>query len=128
MHTSNEIHTVELIDLKYTNGSITTDMSLSFSFHSKSKLGYARVRVVFYNMSEQAVAEWDSTNYESIFDIKENKNLYDIIINNLRLMSGSYRLSIVVSDMNNYGYHFNIERGVNMLINNKAIAGAPYKV
>lgn len=128
VHTSNEIHTVELIDLKYTDGSITTDMSLSFSFHSKSKLGYARVRVVFYNMSEQAVAEWDSTNYESIFDIKKNKNVYDIIINNLRLMSGSYRLSIVVSDMNNYGYHFNIERGVNMLINNKAIAGAPYKV
>lgn len=128
-HVDNRISSFEVIDYQMDSNGIETSVYLRFRMISDLSFGAVRVRVVFFDNSKQAVAEWDSMYYkESEFFLYEGSNEFELSIHRIRLRSGAYSMALLVCDLDNRGYYLNVEEGLSLVIKNQVKAGAVYKI
>lgn len=128
IHRDNMITNVSNIDYMHETNDLDTTISVSFEVASEDILKALRIRLVFFDETETAVAEWDSQYHDQVFEINRGVTRLSLQATNVRLMSGNYRVAVVVTDLENQGYFMGIERGIELAIKNRAMAGARYKV
>lgn len=127
-HSDKGITGVNVKKFEYETSGISTKLVLEFGCKSEADIGLVRIRLVFFDISQAPIAEWDSLHHGISYVLRAGLNNYSVAITNIRLVSGFYRVAVVLTDKKNNGYWAGVEYGLNMKINSIAIAGAPYKI
>jgi len=128
IHTDSGFSNVIVKKLTTSDDGPATTLDLNFGFESDAIYENMRVRLVVFNDKENAVAEWDSSLHDLSYAVVEGGNQIEVHVDNIRLVSGCYKISVVFTHSNNNGYCISIERGLNFSIKNKSLGGAPYKL
>ena len=128
IHKDSEIENVRVDSFVTNTTKLDSSINLKFSFLSTLKIGESRIRLVFFDDAEVPVAEWDSFHHNIPYAINKGENTFDVKVESIRLRSAKYRIAVVVTDPLNNGYTIGIEYGLNITIQNQALAGAPYKI
>jgi lipopolysaccharide transport system ATP-binding protein len=128
IHKDSEIENVRVDSFVTNTTKLDSSINLKFSFLSGLKIGESRIRLVFFDDAEVPVAEWDSFHHNIPYAINKGENTFVVKVESIRLRSGKYRIAVVVTDPLNNGYTIGIEYGLNINIQNQALAGAPYKI
>ena len=122
------IESVTRINCSTKEEDLNSTIEISFEISSKENLGQVRARLVFFDETEQAVAEWDSIYHKDKFFIPRGSSNISISAGNVRLMSGIYRVAVIIADPENKGYYVGVEHGIKITLQNRATGGARYKI
>jgi lipopolysaccharide transport system ATP-binding protein len=98
---------------------------LILSSESKSR---CRIRVVFTGPDGELKAEWDSAIHNLAYDLVNGHNTIAISIDRIRLSSGCYVMTIILTDADNLCYMINTGAVHNVMISGFPIGGAAYKL
>lgn len=128
IHKDKYISSVKILNISVSPKGYSSTISIKLNIQSGKKISRVRVRAIFIDNTQTAVAEWDSLIQNIDFSFENGNNILNVSIKNIRLKSGTYRIVLLASDINNRGYHFNIEHGLTATLKTKSIAGAPYKI
>jgi lipopolysaccharide transport system ATP-binding protein len=128
IHKSDRVSSVDDVELTSATEGLNTSVGLTCKLTAVVDLGEIRARFVFFDETQSAVAEWDSSLHgkNQVFRKGDHKIAYHF--ENLRLKSGSYRILFILTDTDNHGYHVIIDQGLAIEITNPATVGASYKV
>ena len=128
LHNEEAISNFSLDQLAITCKDLESELALDFAFESALDYGDVRIRLVFFDDSGFYVAEWDSQLHGLAYKIRIGKNAMSLRIAQIRLKAGAYRVALVVADIHNRGYIIDVDYGINIYIENKALSGAAYKI
>lgn len=122
------IRNVKIISSRIENKISSANVEVKISLESMMRRDSVRIRCVFFDQTETPIAEWDSFDHEIKEKLDFGDNLLSIYINNIRLISGSYRLVIVVTDDGAIGYYLRIDRGLVIDFETRHSSGSPYRI
>ena len=128
IHRDKMITNLANVQYTYDTRDLDTSIKLSFDVSSIENLGSVRVRLVFFDETETSVAEWDSYYHDDDFVIPKGNSTLSIVAARIRLMSGHYRVAVVVTNPENHGYFAGIEYGIKLALKNRAAGGPRYKI
>ena len=128
VHSEPFITNVRVDAFMQTSEGMNSNVSLTLAFESLLTRPRSRLRLVFFDELENPAAEWDSWLHGQSYDIQPGTNKMIAKANGIRLRSGNYRIVVVLAEQSNTGYTLSIEQGLNIRIENPALAGAPYKI
>ena len=128
IHKGSNIEWVNVLACDSKSEDINTTAHMSLEVLSHCDEGQVRVRVLFFDETQVAVAEWDSDSHGVAYHLSKGETKFMIDIEKIRLKSGRYRIAVIIADLDNHGYFVNIEHGLELVIKNKRHAGAPYKI
>ena len=128
IHKGSNIERVNVLACDSKSEDINTTAHVSLEVLSHRDEGKVRVRVLFFDETQVAVAEWDSDSHGVEYHLSEGETKFMMDIEKIRLKSGRYRIVVIIADLDNHGYFVNVEHGLELVIKNKGHAGAPYKI
>ena len=128
IHTEPGIEDVKITSFTESSEGINSSFRLGISLASQRDYGKIRSRIIFFDEAETPVAEWDSSLHQVDLEITHGNNELTLVIGNIRLKCGKYRMVVVFTELSNTGYIISIEHGVYLTVKNSALSGASYKV
>jgi ABC-type polysaccharide/polyol phosphate transport system, ATPase component len=97
-HADKGISGVNVKKFEHETSGLSTNLVLEFGCESATDVGPARIRLVFFDISQTPIAEWDSAHHGISYVLRVGPNNYSVEINNIRLVSGFYRVAVVLAD------------------------------
>jgi lipopolysaccharide transport system ATP-binding protein len=119
---------VELQNLEYRQSNNGVNLMISLMIESTIINQEVVCRLVFFDQSGTAVAEWISDDHDCTYVLKEGVQQHNICVNNIRLIDGHYRLVIVYTDRSQVGYFLRIDQGIRVQIKSGLSGGSPYRI
>ena len=122
------IHSVCLKSVSSKSSVEDSDVNINLTVRADCSIPQIKVRIVFFDINDASVAEWDSLDKGKCYALESGSNDYNLHLKNIRLISGVYRIVVVLSDLDAKGYYLRIDQGISVSLVTNYVTGAPYRI